>query len=300
MKTYLRTTAAAVVLLAGASTAGAGQLYFSVFGGAHFGNDLDPVTGGGGVVNASRTETVIHQTVPPHPHTLAFTFDAVTNFAMTGAEADTGFVIGATVGREYDNIIPGLRLEFELSHRRNNFGLATLTGGGTDTDAASSVFTLGGNITHPLSLTPLAPLTVVGPGVANAAAAGTYAFQADFATNFTVASDGNLQTWALMANAWIDLTSDSQITPYIGGGIGYAISKFDGGAVYDGVDGNFAWQLGAGVDVAVSEATSIGIGYRYFDAGDVELSLPTPAGATASAGQDVNGSAVLLQLTHKL
>jgi opacity protein-like surface antigen len=300
MKSTLRNTAAAMALLAGATTAGAGQLYVSAFGGAEWGTDISPVSGGGGTVNAARTETVTHQLVAPHPHTLAFVFTAVTNFNMTGADADTGFVVGATVGREYDSLMPGLRLEFELSYRRNNFGLATLSGGGTDTDVASSAFSPGGDITHPLSITPLAPLTVVGPGVANAAVAGTYSFQADFATNFTVADEGNVQTWALMANAWFDLTNDSQFTPYVGGGIGYAISKFNGGAVYSGVDGNFAWQLGAGVDVAVSDSTSLGVGYRYFDAGDVELELPTPSGAPTTAGQDVRGSAVLLQLTTKL
>jgi opacity protein-like surface antigen len=300
MKAYLRGTAAAAALLVGAATADAGQLYLSVFGGANWGSDLDPVTGGGGTVNSSRTETVVHQTASPHPHALAFVFTAVTNFNMTGADADTGFVVGATVGREYDNIIPGLRLEFEGSFRRNNFGQATLSGGGADSDQASSVFEVGGNITHPLSIAPVAPLTVVGPGVANAAVAGTYAFQANFVTNFTVADEGNVQTWALMANAWFDLTNDSQFTPYVGGGIGYAISKFDGGAVYDGVDGNFAWQLGAGINVAVSDDTQLGLGYRYFDAGDVELTLPTPSGTPVSAEQDVRGSSVLLQLTTKL
>ncbi len=300
MKAYLRGTAAATALLVGAATADAGQLYLSVFGGAHLGNDLDPVTGGGGVVNSARTEQVTHQVPAPHPHTLAFVFTAVTNFNMTGADADTGFVVGASVGREYDNIIPGLRLEFELSLRHNNFGLATLAGGSADTDTASSVFAPGGIINHPASLTPVAPLVALGPNTASAPGTGTYAFSAGFASNFTVADEGQVQTWALMANAWFDLGNSSQFTPYIGGGIGYAISKFDGGAVYDGVDGNFAWQLGAGLNVAVSDTTALGLGYRYFDAGDVELTLPTPSGTPTMAEQDVNGSAVLLQLTHKL
>jgi opacity protein-like surface antigen len=209
-------------------------------------------------------------------------------------------VLGASVGREYDNIMPGLRLEFELSARRNNLGVATLAGGGTDTDIATSAFNPGGTILHPLDITPLAPLTVVGPGVASAPSAGTYAFEADFATNFTVADGGSVQTWALMANAWWDIKNDSRFTPYIGGGIGYAISKFHGGAVYDGVDGNFAWQLGVGVDVDVSEETSLGLGYRYFDAGNVEVTMPTPSGGQATSEQDVRGSALVLQLSHKL
>lgn len=298
MKSYLRNSAAAVALIACAATADAGQLYLSVFGGANWGNDLDQSTGGGGTVNASRTVDVTHQVPTPHAHTLAFVFTAVTNYTMTGADADTGFVVGASVGREYDSLMPGLRLELEMSFRRNKFGVATLSGGGTDSDTASSVFDPGGNINYPAGLTPLAPLVPVGPGVANAPVGGTYAFAADFATNFTASDEGKVQTWALMANAWWDFRNDSDFTPYIGGGVGYAISKFDGGAVYDGVDGNFAWQMGVGVDVKISEETSLGVGYRYFDAGNVELTLPTPSGASTTMDQDVRGSSVLLQLTH--
>ncbi|MEQ1753073.1 MAG: outer membrane beta-barrel protein [Micropepsaceae bacterium] len=300
MKAYLRSSGAAAALLACVATADAGQLYLSVFGGANWGNDIDQSTGGGGIVNSSRTVQVTHQAPAPHPHTLAFVFTAVTNYAMSGADADTGFVVGASVGREYDNIMPGLRLELEASLRRNKFGVATLSGGGTDSDTASSVFDPAGNINYPAGLTPLAPLVPVGPGVANAPSVGTYAFAADFSTNFTVADDGGVQTWALMANAWWDCKNASNFTPYIGGGVGYAISKFDGGAVYDGVDGNFAWQMGVGVNVEISEETSLGVGYRYFDAGNVELTLPTPSGSTDTTEQDVRGSSVLLQLTHKL
>jgi opacity protein-like surface antigen len=299
MKSYLRTTAAAVALLAGVGTAGAGQLYVSVFGGANWGKSLDPASGGGGVVNSSRTEVVTHTAPFSHPHTLAFVFTAVTNFNMTGGEAETGFVVGASVGRDYDNIIPGLRMELEGSFRRNNLGLAAITGGATDTDIALSGYIPGGNILHPASLTPQAPLVAVGPNTAFAGGTGTFGFAADFVSNFSVADEGKVQTWALMANAWFDIGNSSTFTPYVGGGIGYAISKFDGGAVYSGVDGSFAWQLGAGVNVAVSDTMSLGLGYRYFDAGDVELTLATPSGTPATAEQDVRGSSALLQLTHK-
>jgi opacity protein-like surface antigen len=300
MKTYLRSTAAAVALLAGAAAADAGQLYVSGFGGANWGADLSPASGGGGVVNSSRTAVVTHTTTVSHPHTLAFVFTAVTNVNMTGGEAETGFVIGASVGREYDNIIPGLRLELEASFRRNNLGVATVQGGASDTDTASSLYTPGGFILHPLDLTPVAPLTAFAPGVAQTPGAGNHAFRANFVSNFTVADEGMVQTWALMANAWIDIGESETFTPYIGGGVGYAISKFDGGAVYSGVDGNFAWQLGAGLNVAVSDTTSIGLGYRYFDAGDVEIELATPSTTTVTSPQDVKGSVALLQLTHKI
>ena len=139
----------------------------------------------------------------------------------------------------------------------------------------------------------------VGPGVVNAPAIGTYSFSRSFATNFTISDVGSVQTWSLMANAWWDIHNSSNFTPYLGGGVGYAISSYDGGAVYDGVDGNFAWQLGAGVDYKISEETQLGLGYRYFDAGDVTLSLPTASGTPSSMSQDVRSSSVLLQLTHQ-
>ena len=61
MKAYLRGTAAAAALLVGATTADAGQLYLSVFGGAHIGNDLEPVTGGGGL---GTWDTTVNTAVP--------------------------------------------------------------------------------------------------------------------------------------------------------------------------------------------------------------------------------------------
>jgi hypothetical protein len=145
-------TSAAAALVTGALQADAGQLYVSVFGGVNWGEDLTSANGGGGTVNEQPNVVQVNHLGyrRPHFHDLAFVFTAVTNYNMTGAEAEAGYVLGATVGREYDNIIPGLRLEFELSSRRNSFGVATLSGGGTDTDTASSFFDPGGDIQHPL------------------------------------------------------------------------------------------------------------------------------------------------------
>lgn len=90
--------------------------------------------------------------------------------------------------------------------------------------------------------------------------------------------DGNLGVLAFMFNGFIDLHNYSPFTPYLGGGIGFAamdlsdtygITTSGGtskttllyGAANDTV---FAYQFGAGLDIALNRRLSLDIGYRYF------------------------------------
>lgn len=87
--------------------------------------------------------------------------------------------------------------------------------------------------------------------------------------------DGDMGALALMFNVFLDFHNRSPVTPYIGGGIGFAsiyLSDTWGttpnGArlrMYDeGYDGVFAYQVGAGVEIALNRRLSLDIGYRYF------------------------------------
>lgn len=90
--------------------------------------------------------------------------------------------------------------------------------------------------------------------------------------------DGSLGAFAMMANAFFDIHNDSRVTPYLGGGIGFAalhISDTTGidtrGATTTrtllygaGDDTVFAAQVGAGVDIALNNRYSLDVGYRYF------------------------------------
>lgn len=87
--------------------------------------------------------------------------------------------------------------------------------------------------------------------------------------------DGNLGAFAAMVNAFFDLRNASPVTPYVGGGIGFAtlhLSKttaFDSsgtfGILYDDSDDTvFASQVGAGMDIAINSRYSLDVGYRYF------------------------------------
>jgi len=87
--------------------------------------------------------------------------------------------------------------------------------------------------------------------------------------------DGDLGVFATMFNVFLDLHNPSRVTPYLGGGIGFAnlhlndttgrstsgnfIRLYD-----DSNDTVFAYQVGAGMDVAINSRYSLDIGYRYF------------------------------------
>jgi opacity protein-like surface antigen len=87
---------------------------------------------------------------------------------------------------------------------------------------------------------------------------------------------GSLGVVAVMANAFVDLHNNSPVTPYIGGGIGFAALHLDdisgtptngGGwvALYPSDNASvFAYQIGGGVEIALNKRYSLDVGYRYF------------------------------------
>lgn len=88
--------------------------------------------------------------------------------------------------------------------------------------------------------------------------------------------DGDLAALAVMFNGFFDLHNDSPVTPYFGGGMGFAsvyISDTYGTdtrtasrpLLYEeDVDSVYAYQVGGGVEIALNRALSLDLGYRYF------------------------------------
>ena len=62
-----------------------------------------------------------------------------------------------------------------------------------------------------------------------------------------------------MANAYYDIDTGSDITPYIMAGAGLAHVDMS----WDEDDDVFAWQVGAGLGFEVAECTTLDLGYRY-------------------------------------
>ena len=95
-------------------------------------------------------------------------------------------------------------------------------------------------------------------------------------------SDGKVESYNFMANAWYDVTLQSNFVPYFGGGLGGRIveqsssSANSAGKQNDFVAGG---QLGAGLAYAFTELLSLSVDYRYLLSGD-----PT---FTGDNGEDV-------------
>ena len=89
-------------------------------------------------------------------------------------------------------------------------------------------------------------------------------YQKHDASNFS--ADISLLT--VMANAYYDIDTGSDITPYLMAGAGWAHVD----PSWAGTDDVFAWQVGAGLGFKVADCTTLDLGYRYlkpnkFDAG---------------------------------
>lgn len=88
--------------------------------------------------------------------------------------------------------------------------------------------------------------------------------------------DGSLEATALMGNLFFDLHNQSPVTPYFGGGVGFAtlhqsdIFGTDSGTgsrveLYQSDDDAvLAYQAGAGLEIAMNRQLSLDLGYRYF------------------------------------
>ncbi len=76
-------------------------------------------------------------------------------------------------------------------------------------------------------------------------------------------SGADADLYGVLANGWIDLTNDSGITPYFGGGIGVGIINSE--TVNDSETG-LGYQAGGGflVDVPNANGAFVGVNYRYF------------------------------------
>jgi opacity protein-like surface antigen len=107
------------------------------------------------------------------------------------------------------------------------------------------------------------------------------------ATNISYGDvDGRIGALAMMGNIFLDLRNPGPITPYFGGGLGFAaLHQSDTyGTDFSAPRGNrpliypsdddavFAYQVGGGLEIALSRMLSLDLSYRYFRTSEATFS----------------------------
>lgn len=204
-------------------------------------------------------------------HSIARTsYYQATSYQSVDTAYKTGFVVGANLGLDWGS----LRTELELSYRGNN-----------------SHHTAKLKTSYSLKKFYY-----------------SYTYDRTPKTS-TVASKLTLNTYALMANAWYDFHDFEfeGITPYVGGGIGFANVQLSGKmALTEGADYTklyrrdqvvFAWQLGAGLSMPITDTVKATLDYRYFAANSVDIRLE-PGYNGGEVGFDYSDHSVLVGIRY--
>lgn len=87
--------------------------------------------------------------------------------------------------------------------------------------------------------------------------------------NSTYSRDGDVTGIGGLANAWVDLATDSIVSVYIGGGVGFMNVKISNPAISVN-DSQFAWQVGTGLGFALTQQLTLDVGFRLLATSDLE------------------------------
>jgi opacity protein-like surface antigen len=125
----------------------------------------------------------------------------------------------------------------------------------------------------------------------------------------------DIESWVGLANAYIDLGTYMCITPYVGGGVGFAsvsvqglkdVNVPNGGVAYatDNTETNFAWAVYGGLAYDVNQSVTLDLSYRYTDLGSASSGRVTAYdGSSSYAGldiDDIHSHDVMLGMRWKL
>lgn len=210
-------------------------------------------------------------------HSRTYTTTALTLLSSQSADASfkTGYVVGGNFGIDWGS---GLRTELELAARGNK------------------------SKSHAHLKTTYAYQYYGGAGHTRNGGTGTGPFTI-YSTDAQVPAHLNLRAYSLMANAWYDFNTDTGFTPYIGGGIGLAQVQIDGSLngtnLHEKNDTTFAYQLGAGISVPISDSIKASLDYRYFAANGAKLKLE-PGFHGGNVNADFDSHSIMVGLRFNL
>lgn len=98
----------------------------------------------------------------------------------------------------------------------------------------------------------------------------------DAAGNHYRVGDRSLGTLAGMFNCFLDFENPSPVTPYLGAGVGFAVLTLEDDVLdsngdpiyYEDSATTGAFQVGGGIEFAITPRFSLDLGYRYFKTGE--------------------------------
>ncbi len=242
MRKTLLLTAVAAASIATPAMARDGSGYVGLEAGVMFPKDNNAD------VFANFTTTTTPVTPPLPPGTVVPAGPADTTFSnMFGVDYKTGYDVDLIGGYDFGFF----RLEAELGYKRA--GLDSLEVDSGDIAALNTALNRPDNDVAPEPVGTLTPLV---------------------ATDFDL--DGHVSVLSGMVNALLDVGGNGGVGGYIGGGFGRARVKLLGDS-----DSAWAWQAIAGVYYPISSNIDIGLKYRYFRTGKLNLNNDF---ATAIAG----------------
>ncbi|MCB9988204.1 MAG: porin family protein [Rhodospirillales bacterium] len=99
----------------------------------------------------------------------------------------------------------------------------------------------------------------------------------DITTGGTFRGAGEIGTWLALANLYYDFDMEwKNLSPYVTGGVGFAMHSGDIGGVggmpsSTGNSFGLAWQAGAGLKYRVDDSLAITGGYRYLGTSSLEV-----------------------------
>ena len=97
------------------------------------------------------------------------------------------------------------------------------------------------------------------------------------AESLGLAVDGSVDSFAVLANVWYDISQiGGPVVPYVGGGVGFAVVTLDdvsaGGVLLaDDDDTVFAYQVGVGVHWNINPRFALDVGYRLMGTSDPDF-----------------------------
>jgi opacity protein-like surface antigen len=135
----------------------------------------------------------------------------------------------------------------------------------SDVNEKGSVFGLGVSLGTDLSYSSSLPIRVE----------TEYIYHGN--QTFTRGSDNHdISSHTIMGNAFLDIHTDTDFTPYVGGGLGVAYLNDHVTTLAEKTNytkdkiWNFAWNAGGGVAWGLNESMALDLGYRYMDMGKTD------------------------------